>query len=820
MYSLWLDIRFAVRMMMKNIGVTTFAVLVLALSIGACTAVFSLVNGILLSSLPVPNPHELRMIEWSGGEAKFWITGRHMDDGPGRSKGDSMSYAIFESLQEQCAEQGDVFGFAELHLITVRAEQEPFTAEGLMVSDNFFSVLGAKSLFGRLFDPGDTSGDDARGVVITYPWWEKQFGLDPNALGKSMTLNGHSFTIMGVLPRGFPGVHMSQKTEFYVSMDAQPQLMPDWPKSASDRWWVRVMARKKSGVSDTQFQTAFDMAMANAAADQLKEPKALISDGRAGPAYQNEFYKKPLLLLFSAVCLVILIACANLAGLSLARSASRQHEFAVRAAIGAGRWRLIRQTLTESLILSFLGGALGIVFALWGKEIIARLMTGPTRGLHYDTSLDLKVLGFTFAVMLTTALLSGLLPSLRAAGASPLEGLKVKTFLGALRLQTGRILITTQVALSLLLLTGAGLYVRTLINLVQIETGFDMEKILLFRLNPNNAGYQDEETIPFFERAQESLSAIPGVRSAALSQFALLSGWMSGGGFFTLPDHPMEDGSRPRAHRLTVSETFFSTMGIPLLIGRGFTNADTKNAPKAIVVNEIFVQRYMPDGYPIGEILRTGETDWQIIGVCADAKYTGIKEEVPPTVYYSYRQDPIGSAFMYINTALPPASIVKAARRALSGIDPNVPLTDIATQRQMRDRRITQEWMFAILCGSLSILAVLLSCIGLYGLMAYNVTRRTNEIGVRMALGATRGRIAWPILREALLMSVLGVFIGGLGAFGLTWFIRSQLYGVEPNDPVTFILAGAALLLVGVLAAWLPARRAAKVDPMDALRYE
>ncbi len=814
------DLRFAFRMLTKNLGFTSIAVLSLALGIGSCTAVFSLVNAVLLSSLPVPNPHELRVLEWSGGGARFSVSGSCTEESPGRFIGNAVSFPIYENLRERCAEQADVFCYTDLRMITGRAQNQSFAANGMVVSGNFFSTLGAKPLLGQLFEPDDREALNARGVVISYPWLERHFGLNANVVGESILLQGHSFTILGVLPSGFPGIHPGDACEFYVSMDALPQVAPHFANTDANHWWVQLMARKKPGVNDSQFQAAFDVAFANAADEQLTEPKMKIINGAAGPISQKNFYRKPLLLLLGVVGVVILIACANLAGLSLARGAVRQHEFAIRTAIGAGRWRLVRQVLTESLLLSILGGGLGIVFALWGKDVISRLMAGTSEGLHYDASLDLRVLFFTLVVMVFTAVLSGLLPAIRAARVDPLSGMKVRSVLGAMRMRSGRLLVIAQVALSLLLLVGAGLYVRTIVNIVDINPGFRMDNILLLQVSPGNAGYEQEKRTAYYDQAQTELAAIPGVQSAAITQFALLGGWMSGGGFFTLPDNPPEDGARPKAHKLTVSESFFETMNVPIKIGRPFTITDVEGAPKSIIVNETFVNSYLKDVHPIGQTLRSNEVDWNIIGVCSDAKYTDIKGEIPPTVYYTFRQSDLHQGYFALRTALPPSGISAAARKAMAAVDPNVPIVSMITQKQVRDKRIAQEWMFAILCSSLAFLAVLLSCIGLYGLMAYNVARRTSEIGVRMALGATRRQIAWPILRSAISMSVVGVLIGGVCALALTRLIRSQLYGVEPHDPITMTLSVITILLVAILAAWIPARRAAKVDPMDALRCE
>ncbi|MEW6234482.1 MAG: ABC transporter permease [Candidatus Omnitrophota bacterium] len=816
------DIRFGFRVLTKNLVFTSVAVLSLALGIGASTAVFSLVNAVLLSSLPVPNPQELRVIKWSGADPKFGnFSGCWLDDGPNRHKADSVSYPVYINLREQCAEQAEIFGYAELGNITVRARREAFSSEGLMVSDNFFSGLQARPLIGRLFEPGEKSADEGNGVVITYSWWERQFDLDPNALGQSVTLNGQPFTVIGILPQGFPGIETGGKTEFYVPMDAASNPLSGWRSKESQDWWVHLMARKKSGVSDTQLQAAFDAAFAHATEDIIKDTKVLIDNGRAGPSFQRDFYRKPLMVLFGVVSLVLLAACANIAGLSIARGAARTHEFAIRAAIGAKRWRLVRQTLTESLLLSLLGAGLGVLLALWGRDAISRLLAGSPNGLHYDAPLDLNVLGFALAATFATAMLTGLLPALQAALAHPMDSLKNRAALGSSRLRTGRLLIVAQVAISLLLLAGAGLYVRTIINLVRIDPGFNAENLLLLQVSPGSAGYQGAQTASYFEKAQESLAAIPGARSAAITQFAMLGGWMTGGNFFTLPDHPAKDGSEPKAHKLCISESFFAAMGIPLRIGREFTAADSDGAPKVVIVNETFVHKYLPDAYPIGQILRVNDnTDWRIVGVCGDAKYTDIKGEVPPTVYFTFRQNSIREGFFAVRTALPPAAMMSAARRALGAIDPNVPIIKMTTQLAVRDEKIAQEWMFAILCSSLALLAVLLSCIGLYGLMAYNVARRTSEIGIRMALGATRWRIVRPILRDALSMTAAGLFVGGLGALAAARLIRSQLYGVDPYDPFTLASAAISLLALAALAAWIPARRAAKIEPMSALRCE
>jgi predicted permease len=838
------DLKFAIRSLVKSPGFTVVAVLSLALGIGANTAIFSLVNAILLSSLPVPNPQELRTLQWSGVDPKIpgFIMGHYQrgtsSSGSGtmdltanstevgrRDQCDSFSYPIYRQLRDQCATQADIFGYSVLDETNVRARLEPFTADGLIVTDNFFSGLGVQPFLGQLFKAGDDNGGTAPIVVLSDEFWTREFGRDPGVLGKTVTLNGNAFTVVGVVPREFHGTGLANKTAFYVPMSAQPLLMASWPTTSPDRWWVHLMARVKPGVSAAQLQTALDTAFAPQVQSTMKAPKIELGDGRAGTANDQNHYRGPLMILLSVVGIVILIACANLAGLSLARSAARQHEFAVRAALGSGRWRLIRQSLTESFVLALLGGALGVLFALWGQTVLSQLLAGSVEGLRYDLTLDLTVLGFTFGLSLVTAVLTGLLPALRAGRTDPVAGLKSRNALGAPRLRTGRILVVAQIALSVLLLAGAGLYVRTLVNLVRVNPGFATEQLLLFQLNPRSAGLRGAAATAFFERTQTALEKIPGARAVALTQFKLLAGIMSGGGF-VLPSHPELTGEkRPNAHRLNVSETFFATMGIPLVLGRGLTAADTEGAPKVVVVNETFVRTYFPNENPLGQTLQAGRLngvpfDWQIVGVCRDAKYADIKTDVPPTIYFSYRQNGTGSAYFAVRTSLPPFSIIAAARKAVGAIDPNVPLADITTQEAVRDRGVAPEIMFATLVSALAGLAVLLACIGLYGLLAYNVARRTSEIGIRMALGAQRGDIAHPILREALLLAAAGLVVGVPAALALAQLIKNQLYGVAPTDPFSLTLGAVLLLAVAALAAWLPARRAARVDPMIALRAE
>ena len=828
MGELFQDVRYGLRMLAKNPGFTAVAVLSLALGIGAGTAVFSLVNAILLRSLPVPNPQELRVIRWTGDYVHMTSLNEPLATTSGsRMSAHSVTHPAFLNLREQGAALANIFGFQPLQDITARAKSEAFTTRGMMVSDNFFSGLGVHPFMGRLLNAEEDFKGSATSVVITYDWWERHLALDPGVLGQTVVLDGTGFTVVGVLPPEFSGVVPGDPSEFYVPMAAQSQFLYR-PITESYHWFVRLMARLRPGVSDTQLRATLDVAFAREAGAIMKDPRILMEPGRGGLAIDRNNYRKPLLLMLGVVGLVMLVACANLAGLSLARGATREHELAVRAAIGAGRWRLVRQSLTESLVLASLGGGFGVLVAMWGKTAISRLLAGSADGLHYDLSLDLTVLSFSLATALVTGLLSGLLPALRAGRVDPLGGLKSHGALSAPRLRAGKVLVAAQVCLSLLLLTGAGLYLRTLVNLTHIDAGFNTESLLLFQLNPGGAGYDDvARRTTFYAQVQDSLSAIPGVRGATFLGYPLLNntGWS---GWFFLPDRFADYREGMQSYRLTVGETFFATMGIPVLQGRGLSAADAEGAPEVVVVNETFAREYSPDRNPVGRTVHILMYDWRIVGVCRDAKYLNVKEAAPPTVYFPFRQisympsmrNNYRNAYFALRTALPPMALTTAARKAVAAIDPNVPLANITTQDAVRDRNINQERLLATLCGALAGLALLLSCIGLYGLMAYHVARRTREFAIRMALGASRRNIADPILREALLLAALGVAIGVPVALTLARFIKSQLYGVAPTDPVTLIGAGVLLIAVAVLAAWIPARRAAKVDPMAALRHE
>mgnify|MGYP001404369461 CR=1 FL=1 len=826
MRTLWQDVRYGLRMLVKSPGFTAVAVLSLALGIGANTAIFSLLNAVLLKSLPVRNPQELRVVNWVGHNASLC----NFTGGGSRSTPDggqvmaSFPYATYRDFRDRGTGFAEVFAFSPIFGCTALTPAGPTSSDGLMVSGNFFQGYGAQTLIGRTLTPQDDRSESEPVAVITYRWWERQFGLDPNTLGRPVYLNKLPFTIVGILPKRYAGPMAGDGANFYVPMSAQPQLLSGYPLDSYDHWWVEVMARLAPDADEGQAKAVlagiFRQALtAPGATSKMDQPDILLEDGSRGPLMSRRWMAQQIYVLMAAVGLVLLVACANLASLLLARGAARQHEYAVRGAIGAGRWRLARQSLTESLLLALAGGALGLAFAHVGKTAILSMLGGPLEDFHFDAGNDVRVLIFTFGVSLATALLFGLLPALRSAWINPVAGIKARTMAGVSRLRLGKTLVTIQVGLSLLLVVGAGLAVRTFANLSSVDVGFDTENLLLFQLNAGQAGYEKDQLGEFYNGLSRSLAAIPGVRGVSYSSMVPLGGGKSSSGI-SIPGRPAKPDEHLQADQMVVNESFFSTMGISLLQGRTFESSDTADSTHVAVVNEAFVREFLPDEYPMGRIFKHGSMDVQIVGVCGNAKYWNLRSEVPPIMYLPYPQWREGRMCFEVRSGLPAESIVPAVRKTAAALDRNIPLTDVCTQTEQIDQQLTNERLFASLCGFVAVLALSLSCIGLYGLMAYNVARRRSEIGIRMALGARPRDVAWPVVRDALLMTGIGAVLGGAGALVLVRLIKSMLYGVAPHDPLTLAASTLLLLAVAALAAWLPARRAARIDPMVALRCE
>jgi predicted permease len=836
MKTIWHDMRFALRQLHKSPGFTVVTILSLAIGIGANTAIFSSINGVLLKSLPVRDPQELRILGWTGSDISI---GGLTSDSIGRSKSGQWSrsvfpYPLYRDFAENAQGLSDLFAFSYLEEgMTIRAHGVAAVAHGLMVSGNFFDAYGASVLIGQPITPQDDRPDAAPTAVITYRFWRQYYACDPHVLGQTLIVNLVPFTIIGVLPKHHRGPMSGDPSDFYVPIATQPRLMPDDDMLArSDDWWVRIMGRLAPGAGEARACTSLLVlfkGFLSTSDDRIHQPKILLQEGKRGLGMMYSSIAFVLAMLQGLVGLILLIACVNVASLLLARGAARQHEMSVRAAIGAGRWRLIRLSLVESLVLSLAAGAVGLVINTANKAAIAGFMARSlartqehlsymgdhdATGMHLDQETDGTVLVFVLGIALLTTIVFGLVPALRAGRADPLEGLKGSSGRLAPRLRLGKGLISVQACLSTLLVITAGLLTRTVVNLYRVDPGFDTENCLTFHLNLLDSTPESKNPVDFFDRVRTNIAGIPGVRSVAFSTPGFPgAGWYAD---VSVPGHSDEEVTMPM---YCICEGWFDTIGVTLLSGRDFNRIDSRRSSRVAIVNEAFVHECFDGEHPVGKPVNYNDDAYHIVGVCGNHK-TDVRGGASPIIYFCQYQRRHGNVTFTVRSVLPPLSLVTAVRKAVADNSPDLPLEEVATHEQLLAESIVMERFFALLCGSLALLALLLSCIGIFGLMTYNVTRRTGEIGICMALGARPRDVAWPILREALVLTGIGVVAGMPVALGLTRLIRGFFFGVAAHDPATIIAAVVVLLGVAILAAWIPARRAAKIDPMEALRYE
>jgi predicted permease len=859
MKTLWHDLRYGMQMLWKNPGFTIIAVMTLALGIGANTALFSVVDAVLFRRLPVVKDPD-RLVLFSSVSNKQFSPGSHngrnrTDPATGLTNRSSFPYQSFLRMREQRGACEDIAAFSAVDL-NVNADGLADLANAQAVTGNYYEMLGVPAFLGRMITYADDNSAASPVAVISYGYWQKRFGGRADIIGKQINLNNIPFTIAGVAPPGFEGtMDLGSRLDVAIPMGWETQVDGDRSEfmGAGD-WWLRIMGRLKPGATIEQARASLDLAFQQSALEHREgrqvqrrarglqpiaqlEPKdyphlAAISGSR-GDATSREQFVKPFRLLFGVVAVVLLIACANVANLLLVRASSRQKEIAVRLAMGASRGRLIRQLLTESVLLSTLGGAAGILIALWIKDSLLGVAgwAGPENTIN--PRLDLRVLAFSFGLSLLTGIVFGLVPALRATRVDLTPSLK-DTGRGSsatTRSLLSRSLVVAQVSLSLLLLIGAGLLVRTLINLQRVETGFDAENLLLFNVDPSMLGYKDDRLRKLYEQMFARLEAVPGVRAVTFSRAALLSRGATSGTFDLPNSKPGPDGKAPSTDEVyfhEVRENFTDVMGIPLLMGRTFTTKDDLNAPKVVIVNRTFAEKYFPGVNPIGQrfsmdIARPDPIE--IIGMVRDAKYTTQRDEIPATMYRPWRQTPgaINSMIFEVRTATEPKAFASAIRQAIHEVEPNLPLSNFKTQIEQADETLSTERLFAKLMSLFGILAQQLASIGLYGVLAYSVSRRTHEIGIRMALGANRGRMLTMILRQGMTLALIGVALGLVAAYVLTSYLgtlNSMLFRVEPKDPLTFGVTAGLLTIVALIACLVPARRATKVDPMVALRYE
>jgi predicted permease len=697
-------------------------------------------------------------------------------------------------------------------------------ASGEYVSGEYFTVLGVIPAVGRLIGPDDDRPGAPSVAVLGNGYWHSRFGADPTVVGQTVVINNVPCTVSGVAAPEFYGVDLSIEAKVFLPLHTEPE--PE--RFTGDRfYWLSIMGRLRPGAGVAAAQAPLEAAFhqfAESAATNAKSrqflPELLLQEGGSGIDSLRRQYSEPLRILMVMVGLILTIACANIASLLLSRASARRREIAVRLSLGAGRWRIARQLLTESLLLSLLGGALAFLVAFPGIRLINNLLTRGNRNLNLHVSLDWRIFAFTLAVALAAGIAFGLAPAFQATKvdvAPALKGMRAATTRRRL-FGLGHALVVAQIALSLLLVIGAGLFVRTLSNLESIDLGFNRENVLLFSLTARPAGYSDEGLDRLYESLRTRLAAVPGVRRVSLSDMALVAGSMSAGGVGI----PGMQGASADSSFMSVGPGFFSTMGIPLVLGREIDERDASNSGNVAVVNEVFAKNYFGGENPLGRQIGIGNMEYEIVGVAKTARYDSLKREIPPVMYtpYTQRRRPPGQVVFELRTAGNPLSLANTARRIVAETAPRVPVFHVTTQSDQIDETISQELTFADLCTAFAALALIIACVGLYGLMAYAVSRRTNEIGIRMALGAQRARIVWMVLREAVALCVAGIAVGLLCAWSAASMVKSFLFGMKPADPVAL---GASLVLLAaaaILAGYAPAWRAARIDPMSALRHE
>jgi predicted permease len=830
------DIRFGMRMLGRSPIFTAVAVMSLALGIGANTAIFSLVNAVLLKKLPVKNPDQLVLLNWVSGKdipAKSISGNLHMKDGQALST--SFSYSAFQQFRDFNEAFSDVFAFTDAGQLNVGIDGEAELAEGQLVSGGYYDVLGVKPIMGRALTADDDRLPGAEPVVvISYAYWQGRFGHDPAVVGKIIYINNSPFTIIGVTPQGFSGtLQVGSSPELTMPIAAQPLISPIGSSlDKPDYWWLQIIGRLKPGVSEQQARAGLDVIFQRSVAEsqQSSDEKTATarletSSGSRGLSESRQEFSEPLFILMAVVGLVLAIACANIANLLLARAATRQKEIAVRLALGASRLRLIRQLLTESVLLAFIGGALGLLFAYLGKDLLLTLLPEESTSFSLDLSMDARILSFTAAISILTGILFGLAPALRATRVDLTPALKDNArSMSKGKSRLGKVLLVAQVAMSLLLLIGAGLFVRTLQNLENVDLGFNRENVLLFKLDPTLNGYKGPRLMNLYKQIMERVEALPGVQSASLSSHAPISNNATYRSVEVEGYTPPEDAEK-YVYQQSIADTFFDTMEIPLLLGRGFNSKDDENAPKVAVINETMARTYFSSDNPVGRLFSIGRKNKEqveVIGMVKDVKYTNVRQNIPPTFYMPYLQRPndLGRVSFEVRTSGNPTEMVAAIRQVVQEADKNLPLFDVKTQSEQVNATLAQERLFARLSSFFGLLALMLACIGLYGLMSYAVARRTHEIGIRMALGARSGDVLWMVMREILMLVLIGVAIGLPAALAATRLISSMLFGLTATDPMTISVATLFMIAVAALAGYIPARRASRVDPMVALRYE
>jgi predicted permease len=821
------DVRYAWRNLRASPGFALVAILSLGLGIGANTAIFSLLNAVVLRTLPVERPDELVHITF--GEERG-------SDGvilPGEPGASEFTNPIWEQIRDRQDVFTGAFAFGRTDF-NLASGGEVRPARGNWVSGDYFSTLGVSPAAGRLL----SRGDDVRGcppvAVLSYGFWQSEFGGSPSVVGKTVSLDRTPYQIVGVADRSFFGVNVGESIQVYVPLCRAPAL-----DSRSD-WFVHIMARPKPGVSLRQaaarmaalapivFESTVAEDWGPSEKAQYREGKLAVVSGATGLSDVRREYRRALTVLMAAVAVVLLIACVNVANLLLSRATVRAREMAIRMAVGAGRRRIARQLLTESALLAGVGAAVGVVLARWGTSLLVGLLTRSTDSVFLDLGVDGRILAFTVTVAVATGMLFGLAPAWRATRVDPQTVLKANgrgVLEGHTRFTVGKALVIAQIALSLVLVVGAGLLLGSFRNLTTLDPGFTRNGVLLVGVDLANAGYSPAELNPVHDDLLRRFRALPGVRGAGAAELTPISG-MGWNGHISVDGHVSTTSGANAVWFNQVSDGFFAAMGTQLIAGRDFDQRDRPTTPPVAVVNETVARRLFPGTSPIGKYYRQAMHDRldapvQIVGVVKDAKYRELREESQATVYLAMGQARRSSPFRQfeLRTDGPVAALVPGVKRAVAEVNRSITI-GLTPLSQQLDASLTRDRLMATLSGFFGVVALLLAMVGLYGTLSYNLARRRNEIGIRIALGAARSRVVQLVLGEVARMVIAGLILGAVGALVSTRLVRSLLYGVSASDPATVVVSVAILTVVAIAAGALPAWRAARVDPIAALREE
>jgi predicted permease len=831
------DFRLAFRTFLRAPGFAAVAILSLALGIGANTAIFSLLDQALLRSLPIADPARLVVFKSDGPN-------------PGWSSSDNNQTVFSVAMYRDLRDRSKVFTgvIARAHAeASVQAGGQTELAQAETVSGNFFEVLGLKPALGRVFSPQeDAQPGSGPVIVLENGFWVRRFGSDSSIVGKTVRVNNHPMTVIGVLPAGFRGLVQGNATDFFVPLSMKLEMSPGWPsKGFTDRGihWLNVFGRLAPGVSSKAAEAAMQSVYRPILADEFAAMKA------HSPRFRTEFLAKrldllpaaqginqlkeswgaPLTVLMALVGLVLLIACANVANLLIARAAGRRREIAIRLAIGAGRGRLLRQLLAESLTLSLAGGLLGIVIAAWTVALLLRLLPSDNAGSFGGSPVDVRLLAFNFALSVVTGILFGLVPALQASSTKVSAALKdqsASVTTGGGQSLFRRTLVVTQVALSLLLLVASGLFIRSLANLLRHDPGFRVENLITFSMSPGLGGYSGERTVAFVDELRRRAAALPGVVNVTASSIGAFTGAdasknVTVEGYRAREDEDTDVGVDP------VTPNYFATMGIRMLSGREFREGDGTKATQVVVVNQEFARHFLHGENPVGRHMNFGagndvKLDREIVGVVPDTQNQSLREKVKRFVYLPFAQEDrdLGEVHFYVRASRNAESLETALRGLARRMDASLPVTGMETMETRIADTVYTDRMVAALSSAFGFLATLLAAIGLYGLLAYTVARRTAEIGIRIALGASRSNVVGLVMREVVVLCGIGVLIGICVAFALASSVESQLFGLNGRDPLVFAVATFALVGVALLSGYIPASRAARIDPIRALRYE